>query len=216
MTQLTQEELIRKIEKLVADGNKDQIGTPNRQDKGSHVEVPFTTAYMADNVGTPHAFSDTDGFMKVEAFPGTVVYAAGTFTKDATGTTGTVSILAPSPEELKLLYGSITIGGVRATETGDLLVDINTPGDLLITRIAREEAVVVRNTVFFLPTPGTAFAAGNQAVSSNPDQMRIGPGARIKISLLTMANAETFLFSFAFVSNLGFNPNLTSTDGVIS
>lgn len=184
--------------------------------KGSSITIKPRVVAGVDEDGIFHPLVDTDGFLKVEnaGFLGTIVTANNTFTKDAIGTTGIVQIIPATGDELKLLYGNITIGPGRTTTTGDLILDIGSSA--VITRLIRIEAAVSASETFFLPSPGEAVAAGNMASSNNPEQMRMSPTEPLQITLLTMANTELFNFNFRLLSKNGVDPNIAAVGGALS
>jgi hypothetical protein len=205
--------------RLEAFSDTQQLRVPKKQiSPKSDVEVEIVGIYGVDAGGTPHELVGTNGFMKMDTFSATVMTVEGTFTKDAVGTTGAVGVIPASGDELMLMYGAVIIGAARATTTGDFQVDIANTGDDFLSRLFEVTGAVSADERF-LPFPflGTATASAAALPSSTDiNQMRITGTDKLLITLLTMANTETFDFRLRLLSKNGVDPTLEATAGAIS
>jgi hypothetical protein len=144
---------------------------------------------------------------------GATVSVEGTFTKDAVGTDGILTITLPSDDdEAIFMYGTITIGAAKAGGADTMLVVWSG------TTVQIESVSMNASEVLNLPT---AFADAAVAVANSvgmPDvhQLLLTGADGLQITLAGMANTETYIVRLRFRSKTGAALTVTPTAGAFA
>lgn len=226
-------EYIKRLEILAGTA---RVRVPKRWlDKRGNLFLPPQAIYLVDETGIPHETADTAGRLPVSTGigEGGIRLATGTFTKNATGTVGTVIVSPGVDDVIYFMYGIITIGAAHAGAASPLHAGIasgNAHTDIRQKHLY--DATADADDPFLIPGLGEVVAAGatDMVGPMHPYQAMIagsnrttqdGPGAlggsaRYVIAYETMADTETFLYILYFYSETDTAITTAATLGAVA
>ncbi len=213
------------IPRLEAFSGTQRVRVPKEfiDDQGN-ILLPPTAAYLLDEDGGLHPAVSTNGTLAPSSpygvASGNFRIVSGTYTKGATGTTGTLTIIPGTDDVIYFMYGHILIGathaGAASPLTAGIMWDAGTTDPM---RYDLYDVTADADETFTIPGIGEVPAAGitmggtyhtlQTAIPSttvcNYDggAVALGTGPRYVIEYEIMASGEDWFIALVFFSMLG-------------
>jgi len=229
------ESLISFISRLEGASGTHRIKVPKRfLDKHGNMFLPPQAVYLVDTEGEVHESADTSGQVPVNTLgigAGNIRMVSGTFTKDAVGTTGTLTITPAAGDVLYFMYGYVLIGATHAGAASELRAGIaGSPGTSDMLQLHLYDATADAGDNYLIPGIGEVPAAGAvttagvyhrmqtmilgaDLLNEDGDATALAGAPRYVVQYETMANTEDWFATLYFLSSAGLAVTVTPAAG---